>query len=114
MYTTDQVPGYLLRKINMATNFEFILTQNSIQQLIRIDWRIMQPIKHLDLNWTKPEGSNSGGYIRKVDCCSTLILEKLRRKELDSDIFLLGGAWSVLTMAGLPQVAKRQLDLNIA
>ena len=36
MYTTDQVPGYLLRKINMATNFEFILTQNSIQQLIRI------------------------------------------------------------------------------
>ena len=28
---------YLLRKIlNMATNFEFILTQNSIQQLIRI------------------------------------------------------------------------------
>ena len=27
---------YLLRKINMATNFEFILSQNSMQQLIRI------------------------------------------------------------------------------
>eukprot|EP01043_Picozoa_sp_COSAG02_P090373 COSAG02_NODE_27227_length_614_cov_1.141748_1_plen_31_part_01 len=27
---------YLLRKINMTSNFEFILTQNSIQQLIRI------------------------------------------------------------------------------
>ena len=27
---------YLLRKINMTSNFEFILSQNSIQQLIRI------------------------------------------------------------------------------
>eukprot|EP01043_Picozoa_sp_COSAG02_P026409 COSAG02_NODE_1521_length_12162_cov_3.464147_1_plen_85_part_00 len=27
---------YLLRTINMASNFEFILSQNSIQQLIRI------------------------------------------------------------------------------
>jgi hypothetical protein len=62
-------------------------------------------IKHLDLNWTKPEGTNSGGYIRKVERMYSLSVQVVKKRPVHCAPF------SQQTLGKRPKLLKNEKKL---